>query len=77
MSKSTPWINKAQSHTGVKLVVVYVLTIPVLREIGLGVTLLSLEPLGLPSIPLSSVPTDERFVVMMELSFEKKSSSAS
>jgi hypothetical protein len=59
------------------LVVVYVLTVPVLRETGLGMTLLSLEPLGLPSIPLSSVPGDERFVVMTESSLEKKSSSAS
>ena len=55
----------------------YVLTIPVLRETGLEVTLLSLEPLGLPSIPLLSVPIGERFVVMVESSLEKKSSSAS
>lgn len=69
--------NKAQSHTDMNLVVVYVLTVPTLRDTGLEVTLLSLEPLGLPSIPLSSVPADERFVVMTESSLEKKSSSAS
>ena len=62
---------------GVELIVVYVLTRPALRETGLELTLLSLEPLGRPSIPIPSVPTDERFVVMTESSLEKKSSSAS
>jgi len=60
-----------------KLVLVYVLKKPVLRETDLDLTLLSLEPLGRPSKPLSSVPADERFVVMTESSLEKKSSSAS
>jgi hypothetical protein len=70
-------MNKAQFHKGVKLVLVYVLTKPALRETGLELTLLSLEPLGLPSMPLSSAPMDERLVVMTESSLEKKSSSAS
>lgn len=69
-------MNNAQSHASEKAVLVYVLTIPALRETGLGETLLSLEPLGLPSI-LSSIPMDEHFVVMTESSLEKKSSSAS
>jgi hypothetical protein len=70
-------MNKAQFHKCVKLVLVYVLTKPALRETGLELTLLSLEPLGLPSMPLSSAPMDERLVVMTESSLEKKSSSAS
>ena len=77
MVKPTPWINKTQFHKGVKLGLVYVLTRPALRETGLEVTLLSLEPLGRPSRPLSSVPTGERFVMSTESSLEKKSSSAS
>lgn len=63
-------------HKGVKLVLFYGLARPALRETGLELTMLSLEPLGRPSIPLSLVPT-ERFVVMVESSLEKKSSSAS
>ena len=77
MMKPAPWINKIQSHKCVKPGLVYVLTRPALRETGLEATLLSLEPLGRPSRPLSSMPTDERFVVMTESSLEKKSSSAS
>ena len=56
---------------------VYVLTKPALRETGLELTLLSLEPRGRPSRPLSSVPMTERFVEIVESSLEKKSSSAS
>jgi hypothetical protein len=70
-------MNNAQSRADGKVVLAYVLTIPVLRETGLEVTLLSLEPLGLPSILLPSIPMDEHFVVMTESSLEKKSSSAS